>query len=295
MKALETHLEGSVLVFLPGQKDIETAIRLFNKNDPKPDVFVPLPLYGSLPPEDQDKVLKFSSDVQMMIVFTTNVRETSLTIPSCKLVIDSEVEYDVSKQMKIMKLTFISRSSADQRKGRAGRVSEGRCIRLYNESVLTRTNITPEILRSSLDHIILKILLIKQDPLKFPFISPPDDKLCQSSVDLLCRLGCITSGKIITPTGKMFAALPFDPRYSYFITTLGKVSPRTRSCAIVIAAILSAEGNVFFIGRRSRAEEEEKRQNDAKVALSNLSSDYTSDLLMQYDAYLEWIQAGANV
>jgi len=152
------------------------------------DEYEPLPLHGQLQPEEQDKVMKFHDEPgnkdRRMIVFCTNVAETSLTVPGTKLVFDlglaKEARYDPTKRITTVELTPISKSSANQRKGRAGRLSEGHCVRLFREEFLVRENIEPEILRSSLDQVILQLYRLNQDPSRFSF--PHSTKFCRTAM-----------------------------------------------------------------------------------------------------------------
>ena len=152
---------GHMLVFLPGQRDIEKAIRLFETQIPED--CVALPLFGSLSPEEQDQVLQFdegSTGERRMVVFCTNIAETSLTIKNVRVVIDSglvkEAHFDTKRRLTVIKTVLICKSSADQRKGRAGRVANGHCVRLYNEEDLKRTDVEPEIL-ALVKHLATKI------------------------------------------------------------------------------------------------------------------------------------------
>jgi len=132
VESMEKYADGHVLVFLPGQMEIDLAIKRFMATTDFTDVVV-FPLFGALPPEEQDKIMKFDSTAsgQRMVVFTTNVAETSLTIPGVTLVVDAglakEVRYDQTRRLSVVELVTISRSSADQRKGRAGRIAPGKC------------------------------------------------------------------------------------------------------------------------------------------------------------------------
>lgn len=179
--AIEKYAEGHVLVFLPGQVEIEQALKLFaSVCGDDYSHFIAMPLFGSLPPEEQDKIMTFDSNKQegqRMVVFTTNVAETSLTIPGVKLVIDSgwakEARFDQVRRLQVVELVRISRSSADQRKGRAGRIEEGHCIRLFKDEDLERPNIEPVILRASLDSVVLQLVRLNYNPKVFPFMTPP--------------------------------------------------------------------------------------------------------------------------
>ena len=127
--------EGSTLVFLPGQREIDQAIELFNRS--KPANCLALPLYSLLSPEEQDRVLKFDggpTKEDRLVVFCTNIAETSLTIENTRLIIDSgwarETRFDNELRLTEMKTMRISRASANQRKGRSGRTAPGHCVRL---------------------------------------------------------------------------------------------------------------------------------------------------------------------
>jgi len=296
LEAIGNYKEGHVLVFLPGQREIEQAVKAFVSQD-IPEC-VALPLFGSLPPEEQDKIMQFDRNFagtgQRMIVFCTNIPETSLTIAGVKLVIDlglaNEVRYDQQRRLKIIELVQISRSSADQRKGRAGRICAGHCIRLYNEGDLVRENIEPEILRSSLDTVVLQLVRLNFNPTNFYFMTTPSVESLQGSIDLLLLLQCIeknSDGSFkITPLGKLFSALPFDPRLSAFVVTCHQEF-RKLKLASVIAAILSAPGNIYFMGGPNKQAKAEARQR-----ISIRASKFDSDLLCMASVFECWDQSG---
>lgn len=180
---------------------------------------VALPLYGSLPPEEQLQVMTFDDKCGSlrMVVFCTNVAETSITVPNVRLVVDTglakEARYDPSRRITVLELVYISRSSADQRAGRAGRVADGNCVRLFSDDKVTRDRIQPEILRSSLDKVVLSLCAMKQDPLCFPLIDSPSQSDINDSIKVLKHLQCLNSDSLsITELGKMFSDIPFDPR-----------------------------------------------------------------------------------
>jgi pre-mRNA-splicing factor ATP-dependent RNA helicase DHX16 len=152
VEALKEHKEGHTLVFLPGQHEITTALKhLSTVRDEVLSNVVALPLYGSLPPEEQDKIMTFDlrGNDERMVVFCTNIAETSLTINNVRLVLDTglakEARFDQKRRLNVIELVAISKSSANQRKGRAGRTCQGHCIRLFAEEFLERENIEPEI------------------------------------------------------------------------------------------------------------------------------------------------------
>eukprot|EP01042_Synura_sphagnicola_P001029 gene1029-1163_t len=159
IQSLRKYNEGHCLVFLPGPPEVDKAIKLFREHDDFQPNWEPLPLHGGLAPEEQNRIFKFESDgingSSRMIVFCTRIAETSLTVEGVKLVVDSglarESRFDPRRRITVQEDIMVSKSSADQRKGRAGRMSPGVCVRLYDYNALPRDNIEPELLRSSLD------------------------------------------------------------------------------------------------------------------------------------------------
>jgi HrpA-like RNA helicase len=230
-----------------------------------------------------------------MVVFCTNVAETSLTVPGVKIVIDSglakEARYDATRRMTIVELVRISRSSADQRKGRAGRLSEGVCIRLFHETELVRPNIEPEILRASLDKVVLQLLRLDLDAATFPFMSAPDPSLLAASIKVLEDMLCVTraegsSGpRKITRRGELFDELPFDPRLSQFCTLAFERFDMLHLAAL-ICAVTSAPGSIFFMGGGKTQKTETKKR------IATQASEFDSDLFFLSHTALEWYMAG---
>ncbi len=223
---------GDMLIFMPTEQDIwETCESLegwHGKNA------VILPLFARLPWHEQKRV--FLSAAQPKIIVATNVAETSLTIPNIRYVIDTGLarisHYNARTRTASLPIRPISRSSADQRKGRCGRVRHGICIRLYSEEdYLTRPLYTPpEILRSNLAGVILQMLLLKLgDIFDFPFIDQPQRKNIGDALDILQELGAIhkpiqgdfqgngLQPFVLTEQGRAMARLPIDPRVSRII------------------------------------------------------------------------------
>jgi HrpA-like RNA helicase len=266
--ALASCETGHVLVFLPGQSEIEMALRCCEL----PDNVVPLPLYGQLSPAEQQRIIDFDSNEapsdKRMVVFSTNVAETSLTIAGVKVVVDSgfakEARFDQARRMTVIELCRISRSSADQRKGRAGRIEAGHCIRLYRQDELTRQNIEPEILRKPLHEIVLQLYQSKLDPLRFDYIQPPVKNDLDASVSLLASLGCIepagASSYKITDRGRICSELPFEPSLCGFILDMKDKFGYLRE-ALQICAILTAPGSVMYFGDKAS-----RKDNQAKLA-----------------------------
>ena len=287
---LYPHHEGHTLVFLPGQGEIDRALRIFKSK--LPDGCIPLPLYGSQSPEDQEKVIKFNDKDKRMVVFCTNVAETSLTIPNVQLVIDSgwakEARYDVKRRLTVIETVRISLSSANQRKGRAGRTVAGHCVRLYEKNELKRLNIEPEILRSSLDLVLLQLVRINLDPKIFPFMDQPENDVINNSMDLLIKLKCMEDQKI-TKRGELFTELSLDPRLSAFIIEIYTQYKSLLDLAVALVAILSAPGTVFFMGGASREAKQEARD---RVALQ--AHNHKSDLFQLYSVYDAWKNAAGK-
>jgi ATP-dependent helicase HrpA len=186
-----------------------------------------LPLFARLSAAEQRRV--FASTAARKIIVATNVAETSITIPGIRYVVDTGLarisQYVPRSRTTSLPVVPISRSSADQRKGRCGRVENGVCIRLYpEEDYLNRPLFTqPEILRSNLAEVILRMIALKLgDVADFPFIDRPAEKSIQDGFDLLVELGAIVAqgqrknapAYQLTENGRTMARLPIDPRLS---------------------------------------------------------------------------------
>ena len=211
----ETDRQGDILVFLPGEREIqETADLLTGQQFPKTQI---LPLYARLSLKDQQGVFK-SSPGQQRIVLATNVAETSITIPGIVYVIDSGLarinRYDARTHIQRLLTERISKASARQRRGRCGRVSNGVCVRLYDEDDFERrTGFTdPEIRRTSLAGVILQMKSLRLPPIEdFPFIDPPQRRLVSEGYKQLQELGALDDDKHLTDIGREMARLPIDP------------------------------------------------------------------------------------
>lgn len=206
---------GDILVFLPGEKDIrETRDLLEKRGLTRLEV---LPLFGRLTADEQDRI--FKSGRLRKVILSTNIAETSITIPGIRFVIDSGLarvsRYSAATHTRRLPIEKVSQSSANQRKGRAGRLSEGVCVRLYSEQdFLGRPEYsTPEILRCNLADVILRMIAFKIGDIRtFPFIEPPGERAIRSGYELLVQLGALDA-KIqgLTPLGRKLSHLPVDP------------------------------------------------------------------------------------
>ncbi|RJR31075.1 MAG: ATP-dependent RNA helicase HrpA [Desulfobacteraceae bacterium] len=232
---------GDVLIFMPTEQDVlETCERLEGRAIPGTAI---LPLYARLPASQQGRVYTVSTS---KIVVATNVAETSLTIPGIKYVIDTGLArvatYHPRTRTRNLPITPISRASADQRKGRCGRVQEGVCIRLYSEEdFLSRPAFTPpEILRSNLAEVILRMLYLGLGhPASFPFMDSPGERSIKDGFDLLVELGAIVrrdKGYELTQTGTTMARTPLDPRISRMMVEANK-GGCTEEVAVIAAGL----------------------------------------------------------
>ncbi|MFK0117211.1 ATP-dependent RNA helicase HrpA [Streptomyces sp. NPDC090994] len=239
--------KGDILVFLSGEREIrDTADALEKKKYRFTEV---LPLYARLSHAEQHRV--FQPHTGRRIVLATNVAETSLTVPGIKYVIDPGFarisRYSHRTKVQRLPIEAISQASANQRKGRCGRTSDGICIRLYSEDdFLARPEFTDaEILRTNLASVILQMTAAGLGDIeKFPFIDPPDHRNIRDGVQLLQELGALDPAqkdprKRLTDTGRKLAQLPVDPRLARMVLEADK-----NGCArevMVIAAALSIQ------------------------------------------------------
>ena len=273
---------GDMLIFLPTEQDIlETCDRLEGQKRKGVTIF---PLFGRLSSADQRKV--FMTIEGQKIVVATNVAETSLTIPGIKYVIDTglaRIPHYIPK-LRITRLAVlpISKSSADQRKGRCGRVSNGVCIRLYEESDYeSRPFYTPpEILRSNLAEVILRMMALQLGEIqKFPFIDQPDIKLIKDGYALLEELGALTKNNmtyVLTSKGSFMARMPIDPRISCMI-----IQAQKEGCVNEMAIIASA---LSIQDPRVRPLEKENLADTCHEQFKNPSSDFLT-LLSLFQFY----------
>jgi ATP-dependent helicase HrpA len=217
---------GDILIFMNGEREIrDTADALRKRNLRDTEI---LPLYSRLSNTEQNRI--FSQHAGRRIVLATNVAETSLTVPGIRYVIDPGTarisRYSYKTKVQRLPIEAISQASANQRKGRCGRVAAGICIRLYSEQdFLGRPEFTdPEILRTNLASVILQMLALGLgDMSRFPFVEAPDSRHIKDGLRLLEELGAI-NGSIdgqhplrLTPLGRQLARVPLDPRLARMV------------------------------------------------------------------------------
>ncbi|TDW93010.1 ATP-dependent helicase HrpA [Kribbella pratensis] len=271
---LEYEADGDVLVFLSGEREIrDTADALNDKFRGERRTTEILPLYARLSNAEQHRV--FQPHSNRRIVLATNVAETSLTVPGIKYVIDPGTarisRYSHRTKVQHLPIEPVSQASANQRKGRSGRTSDGICIRLYSEEDFTnRPEFTdPEILRTNLASVILQMTAIGLgDIAAFPFIDEPDKRSITDGLQLLTELGAIDTpkGGRLTPIGRQLAQIPLDPRLARMIVEADK-----HACVrevMVIAAALSIQDP------RERPTDAEAQAQQAHARFRDPNSDF---------------------
>lgn len=235
---------GDILIFLNGEREIrDTADALEKLKLPHTEV---LPLFARLSATEQNRI--FQSHSGRRIVLSTNVAETSLTVPGIRYVIDPGTarlsRYSYRSKVQQLPIEAISQASANQRKGRCGRVAAGICIRLYSEEdFVSRPEFTdPEILRTNLASVIMQMLALGLGDIEaFPFLQKPDNRYINDGLKLLEELGAITSqqGKKqalqLTELGQSLAKLPLDPRLARMVLAATKTGALAEVLVLVSA------------------------------------------------------------
>ena len=276
---------GDILVFLSGERDIrETADYLNKQNLQHTEI---LPLLARLSATEQNKIFK-SSGGKRRIILSTNVAETSLTVPGIKYVIDSGLarisRYSWRSKIQRLPIERISQASANQRKGRCGRVSAGVCYRLYSEEDFNLRNefTEPEIQRTNLAAVILQMEHLQLGHIEdFPFVEPPDNRLITDGYKLLTELGAIDKHNKITTTGRQLARLPIDPKLGRVLIEAVKESCLTESL-IIVSALAVQDPRERPLNKQQAADEAHKKFLDKQ-------SDFISwlNIWQQYHAAKE--------
>lgn len=227
--------EGDALIFMPGAYEISRTIESLRKTPGR----IVLPLHGELPPKDQDAAVARYD--RPKVIVSTNVAETSITIEGVRLVIDSGLarmaRYDPYRGINTLLVEKISRASADQRAGRAGRAGPGRCVRLWSEREHLRRPLreTPEVKRLDLSEVVLTLKAAGVEDLKaFRWLEPPEERALADAEELLHDLGALKQGRI-TEMGRRMLAFAVHPRYARML-----VAAQEMGCvfeASVIAAL----------------------------------------------------------
>lgn len=271
--------QGDILVFLSGERQIRETANFLRKhhNDQKTEI---IPLFSRLSNAEQQKV--FKSHSYRRIILATNVAETSLTIPGIQYVIDTGFarisRYSYRTKVQRLPIEKISQASANQRKGRCGRTSDGICIRLYAEDDFNNRPIftDAEILRTNLASVILQMHNIRLGNIeKFPFIDKPDSRLIKDGYQLLEELQAMNKQKI-TPVGRILSRFPVDPRYARMIIA-GNEYSSLNEILIIVSALSIAEPRERPMDKQQQADQAHSQFKDEKsdfVAYLNLWNFY---------------------
>ncbi|XP_013379582.1 probable ATP-dependent RNA helicase DHX34, partial [Lingula anatina] len=280
---------GDLLIFLSGMAEIMTLVEAANMFAQKSKRWIVLPLHSALSISEQDKVFDYPPEGIRKCIISTNIAETSVTIDGVRFIVDSgkvkEMSYDPKYKMRKLQEFWISRASAEQRKGRAGRTGPGVCYRLYDESDYDafQEYATPEIQRVPLDTLILQMVSMGlPDARKFPFIEPPSDSSIENSVAFLKEQGALTEDEKLTPIGEMLAQLPVDVVIGKMLI-LGSIFQMIDP-VLSIAAALSVQSPFT-----SRAHTD----HDAISSRKSIESDH-GDPFTLLNAFDEWIQVKAE-
>ncbi|WP_268220220.1 ATP-dependent RNA helicase HrpA [Streptomyces sp. EMB24] len=260
---------GDILVFLSGEREIrDTADALNKKRYRSTEV---LPLYARLSHAEQHRV--FQQHGGRRIVLATNVAETSLTVPGIKYVIDPGFarisRYSHRTKVQRLPIEPVSQASANQRKGRCGRTSDGICVRLYSEDdFLSRPEFTDaEILRTNLASVILQMTAAGLGEIeKFPFIDPPDHRNIRDGVQLLHELGALDPAqkdprKRLTQTGRKLAQLPVDPRLARMVLEADR-NGCVREVMVIAAALSIQDPRERPADKQAQADQQHARFRD---------------------------------
>ncbi|GAB3391022.1 ATP-dependent RNA helicase HrpA [Humibacter soli] len=259
---------GDVLVFLSGEteiRDAEDAVRGHLTRQGQADATQVLPLYGRLSAADQHRVFgPVPAGIRRRVVLSTNVAETSLTVPGIRYVIDAGTarisRYSTRAKVQRLPIEAISQASAKQRSGRSGRTSDGIAIRLYSEEDFEkRPEFTePEILRTNLAAVILQMISLGLGDIDaFPFLTPPDSRGVKDGLDLLAELNAVSDGRL-TKTGRTLARLPIDPRFGRMLVEAGS-NDVVREVMAIVAGLTIQDPRERPLERRAQADQQHAR------------------------------------
>ncbi len=289
----EAHLDpdgGDVLVFLPGEAEIKSCLEALRNNSyihlPSYQIY---PLYGRLSKEEQERVFIPTARGKTKVVVATNIAETSLTIDGIRTVIDAGTVkmnfYDQNSFTQSLVTKQISKASAEQRKGRAGRTQNGFCYRLYSEkSYESRKEFTEEqILHSDLAEVVLRMSELGiYNPETFPFITGPKEEALASAIETLKYIGAIDDTMHLTAIGEMMIKFPVVPRLSRVIVEAITKSPEVIEPVLTAVSFLSTKGP--FI-----TPENEKDLREAREAQHELVDNKNGDFVAYLSIYKKYV------
>ncbi|EAN98178.1 ATP-dependent DEAD/H RNA helicase, putative [Trypanosoma cruzi] len=291
-------LPGDILVFLPGQEDIENcaaAIRegIANSGGQLRPLMV-LPIYASLPPREQRRIYEVPPPTTRKVVIATNIAETSITIDGVVYVVDcglcKQNYYNYQSMVEELRVLPISQASAKQRTGRAGRTQKGECYRLYTAYTFRNElpqETVPEIQRSCMSSVVLQLKALGIDNLlQFEFIDAPSTASLERALDHLYLLGAIKPNGRLTLTGRRMAEFPLDPSLSKCILR-GSALRCLRHMAIAVAMLTL--DSVFVVSR------DPKERASIASARDVLFSAGNGDVMGYVRLMEEWMRAGPSM
>ena len=289
--ALQIHLTepaGDILIFLTGEEEIEEACRKIraeaDQHRARCGELRVTPLYSSLPPHMQRKIFDAAPENGRKCVVSTNIAETSITIDGVVYVIDpgfsKQKVYNPRIRVESLLVSPISRASAQQRAGRAGRTKPGKCFRLYTESSFKKDlqeQTYPEILRSNLSNVVLQLKKLGIDDLvHFDFMDPPAPETLMRALELLNYLEALDDEGELTEIGSLMAEFPLDPQLSRML--IASADFKCPSEMLSIAAMLSIP-QVFV-----RPNDQRKQADEAKAQFAHPDGDHLT-LLNVFHAF----------
>jgi len=268
---------GDILVFLPGERDIRHLADYLKRH--MGSMVEVLPLYSRLAQSDQMKIFSPRNSSKTRIILATNVAETSLTVPGIHNVIDTGKarisRYSVRSKIQRLPIESISQASANQRKGRCGRVADGICIRLFSEDDFnSRQEFTdPEIKRTNLASVILQMAMLELGAVEdFDFLEPPDSRAINDGYKLLQELGAMTDSRVLTDLGRRLALLPVDPKLGRILIAGAEFSS-LNEILIITAAMSLPDPRERPVDKQQQADEKHQRfvdQDSDFIAVINL-------------------------
>ncbi|WP_415888592.1 ATP-dependent RNA helicase HrpA [Neptuniibacter sp. SY11_33] len=266
--------QGDVLIFLPGEREIRETAEVLRRAELKHTEV--LPLYARLSLAEQNRVFQRSGKTAATrLILSTNVAETSLTVPGIKYVVDTGLarisRYSYRSKVQRLPIEAVSQASANQRAGRCGRISEGTCIRLYSEEDFNaRPEFTDaEIRRTNLAAVILQMLSLKLgDISEFPFVDAPDNRYINDGFKLLQELGAVDAKRNITRVGWQLSKLPIDPRLGRMV-----IEAARNKCLREVLIIVSA---LCIQDPRERPQEKRQASDEKHRQYAHEESDFLS-------------------
>ena len=262
---------GDILVFLPGEREIrEAAEALMRSQPPTTEI---LPLYARLSAAEQEKVFKTSD--KRRIVLSTNVAETSITVPGIHYVVDTGLarvkRYSYRNKVDQLLIEPVSQASANQRSGRCGRVADGICIRLYSEEDFARRSAftDSEIMRTNLASAILRMKSLKLGDVRaFPFVQAPPNRAIVDGISLLKELNALDDRERLTEVGRALSKLPVDPKVARML--LAAKDNGALSEVLIIASALSVQDP------RERPLDRQEAADNVHRSMADDKSDFTT-------------------